>query len=116
VGAGLHLTGTDPFNLKIRVGTMFGGQKEGETIDKFGMGVGLLPSYKVSPKMTVFLHLGFGYEKDGEDVNYNWFVNPYILVPLGGMNLYMGVQILDEHVVQDGQFKWNIPFGFNFYF
>jgi len=116
VGGGLNLTGTDPFNLKLRFGTLFGGQKEGEDLDKFGMSIGLLPSYKL-PKMTVFLHMGFGTEKEGDsDLAYNWFVNPYIAVPLGGMTMWLGVQIIDEHAVQEGQFKWAIPFGFNFYF
>jgi len=117
IGGGIHLTGTEPFNLKVRFGTMFGGQKAGEDLDKFGMGIGLLPSYKVSPNLTVYLHMGFGTEKEGDnDASYNWFVNPYIFVPIGGMRLYLGVQIIDAHDVQEGQFKWAIPFGFNFYF
>jgi hypothetical protein len=114
-GAGINLTMTDPFNLKIRGGAYFGGQDKGNARTP-GAGFGILPSYKL-PKMTIFLHAGAGFEfPDGEDAVYNWFVNPYIWVPMGGMRMWIGVQILDQHVVQDGQFGWNIPFGFNFYF
>jgi hypothetical protein len=133
VGGGINLTSTDPFNLKVRAGIEFGGTKqndkkevEANTETKFS--VGILPSYKL-PKMTVFFHAGVGVinspdkivtddegnETTGE-VTYSWFVNPYIWVPMGGMRMWVGLQIIDEHVMQDGQFKWNIPFGFNFYF
>jgi hypothetical protein len=119
VGGGINMTSlTDPFNLKIRGGVSFGGQTKGVENDTTGFSVGLLPSYKL-PKMTIFLHAGMGMEvkKDSDaDPAYAWFINPYIWVPMGGMRMWLGVQIIDEHVVQDGQFKWNIPFGFNFYF
>jgi len=118
VGGGLNLTRTDPFNMKLRFGTMFGGQKNGEQIEKVGFSVGLLPSYKVNPKLTVFLHGGFGFEKENNeaDPDYSWFVNPYIWVPMGGMRMWVGLQIVDQHAIQEGKFNWTIPFGFNFYF
>jgi hypothetical protein len=118
VGGGINMTTlTDPFNLKIRVGSEFGGQTKGVENELKGFSVGLLPSYKL-PKMTVFFHAGFGYEqaKKADDAVYAWFINPYIWVPMGGMRLWVGVQIIDEHAKQDGQFAWKIPFGFNFYF
>ena len=97
---------------------MFGGQKNGEDIEKVGWSLGLLPCYKISPKIWFFLHTGFGYEQESKDKDavYDWFVNPYVWMPMGGMRMWIGVQILDEHTKQDGQFKWKIPFGFNFYF
>ncbi|WP_461249022.1 hypothetical protein, partial [Treponema sp. R6D11] len=68
--------------------------------------------------LWVFLHAGFGYEKEDskKDAVYDWFVNPYIWMPMGGMRMWIGVQILDQHTKQEGQFGWKIPFGFNFYF
>jgi hypothetical protein len=118
IGGGINMTLTDPFNFKLRFGTMFGGQKaDGSDIEKFGMSVGLLPSYKL-PKMTIFLHVGFGLEQEtkDDDAVYEWFINPYIWVPMGGMRMWVGLQIQDQHSLNDGQFKWAIPFGFNFYF
>jgi len=118
VGAGLNLTATDPFNFKLRGGVSLGGQTEGVDNDTTGFSVGILPSYKL-PKMTIFLHAGLGMEikKDSDDdPAYSWFVNPYVWVPMGGMRMWVGVQIIDAHAAQDGQFNWNIPFGFNFYF
>jgi len=117
VGFGVNLTATDPFNLKIRAGSMFGGQKDGEALEKVGFSVGLLPSYKL-PKMTIFLHAGFGLEQEDKDADaaYDWFINPYVWVPMGGMRMWVGLQILDQHAIQDGRLKWCIPFGFNFYF
>jgi len=38
---------------------------------------------------------------------------------MGGMRMWVGLQIIDEHGARDdgaGQFSWNVPFGFNFYF
>ena len=118
LGFGINLTGTEPFNLKVRLGSMFGGQKNGEDIEKVGWSLGLLPCYKISPKIWVFLHTGFGYEQESKDKDavYDWFVNPYVWMPMGGMRMWIGVQILDQHTKQDGQFGWKIPFGFNFYF
>jgi len=118
VGGGINLTATDPFNMKLRGGVSFGGQTKGVENDTTGFSVGILPSYKL-PKMTIFFHAGMGMEvkKDSDDdPNYAWFVNPYIWVPMGGMRMWVGLQIIDQHSTQDGQFKWNVPFGFNFYF
>jgi hypothetical protein len=121
LAAGINLTSTDPFNLKVRGGVALGGKTKGEDNDLTGFSVGLLPSYKL-PKMTVFFHAGMGMEikKDSDDdPKYVWFINPYIWVPMGGMRMWVGVQIIDQHGGREdgaGQFKWNIPFGFNFYF
>jgi hypothetical protein len=35
---------------------------------------------------------------------------------MGGMRMWIGLQIVDQSAVQDGKFNWTIPFGFNFYF
>jgi hypothetical protein len=123
IGGGINLTSTDPFNLKVRGGISFGGTKEdkGKVVDNdlTGFSIGLLPSYKL-PKMTVFFHAGLGMEIPGEgDAKYEWFINPYIWVPMGGMRMWVGLQVIDEHLARPddaGQFRWNIPFGFNFYF
>jgi hypothetical protein len=122
-GGGINLTATDPFNLKVRFGFSVGGTKEekGEIVDNgmTGFSVGLLPSYKLA-KMTIFFHAGLGIEAPTEgDAKYEWFINPYIWVPMGGMRMWVGLQIIDEHGARPddvGQFRWNIPFGFNFYF
>jgi hypothetical protein len=115
VGGGINLTMTDPFNLKVRGGASFGGKNKG--VDRAtGWSVNILPSYKL-PKMTIFFYAGLGMEIPNEgDPDYSWFINPYVWVPMGGMRMCVGLQVIDEHSVQDGQFKWAIPFGFNFYF
>jgi len=103
--------------LKFRGGVKFGGKSKGEDLTTTKFSIGILPSYKL-PKMTIFFHAGLGMEieKDADEPTYGWFINPYVWVPMGGMRMWIGLQILDQHVVQDGQFGWNIPFGFNFYF
>jgi len=120
VSAGLDLTATDPFNFKLRVGSEFGGQTAGVDNEKVGFSVGILPSYKL-PKMTIFFHAGFGYEQETKDADAvtNWFINPYVWVPMGGMRMWIGVQVIDEgkRAADDAQqISWKIPFGFNFYF
>jgi len=122
LAAGINLTKTDPFGLKFRIGSEFGGKKKNdagdiEDIEKTAVSIGLLPSYKLA-KMTIYFHAGLGLEtpdKDSETI-YKWFINPYIWVPVGNMRLWAGVQILDNHVVRDGLINWNVPFGFHFYF
>jgi len=121
VAGGINMTTiTDPFNLKIRVGSEFGGKKKGEDVEKVAFSVGILPSYKL-PKATIFFHAGFGYEqaKKDEDATTNWFINPYVWVPMGGMRMWVGFQLIDEgkRDTDDAQqLTWRIPFGFNFYF
>ena len=135
VAAGINLTSTDPFNLKVRTNVAFGGKEryndgfqDQERDLPFGWGIGILPSYKL-PKMTVFFHAGMGLERtpgklndkgELDEIAYEWFVNPYIWVPMGGMRMWAGIQIITETTDKrdDGswQFKWAIPFGFNFYF
>jgi len=93
---------------------------KGEANETFGMSIGILPSYKL-PKLTVFLHAGIGFEKENNDADLvsQWFINPYIWVPMGGMRMWVGVQIIDDHIggdKVDGQILWRVPFGFNFYF
>jgi hypothetical protein len=115
IAAGFNLTSTDPFNLKLRTNIAFGGKDNGKDRTA-GWGIGLLPSYKL-PKFTVFLHTGIGLEfPDGQDTVYDWFINPYIWMPVGNMRMWVGVQINDAHNNRDGMFTWNVPFGFNFYF
>jgi hypothetical protein len=120
VGGGFNLTKTDPFNFKLRFGSMFGGQKQGEDLTASGLSFGFLPSYKL-PKFTVFLHCGIGFSDDTakDESKYEWFINPYIWVPIGGMRMWIGLQILDQHNDRKddaAQFAWKVPFGFNFYF
>jgi len=118
VAAGINLTSTDPFTFKLRTNVNLGGKdKAGKDLETTQWGIGILPSYKF-PKFTVYFHAGLGMEikASADEPVYDWFINPYIWVPMGGMRMWLGVQILDQHVVQDGQIKWNIPFGFNFYF
>ena len=120
LAGGINLTTlTDPFNLKVRFGTEFGGMSKGVENEKVGFSVGILPSYKL-PKMTIFFHAGLGFEQANKDADMEleWFINPYVWVPMGGMRMWVGLQIIDDHIGagNDGQLIWRIPFGFNFYF
>jgi len=126
VSAGVNLTTlTDPFNFKLRFGSMFGGKTKGVDNEKYGFSVGILPSYKLA-KMTVFFHAGIGIEEDpqaekaaDQEIKTNWFINPYVWVPMGGMRMWVGFQLVDEGKRKGDdaqQLTWRIPFGFNFYF
>jgi len=120
LSAGVNLTSTDPFNFGLRVGGEFGGQTAGEANEKVGVSVGILPSYKL-PNATIYFHAGFGIQQDNADTDAvtNWFINPYVSFPMGGMRMWIGLQIIDEgkRAEDDAQMiSWKIPFGFNFYF
>jgi len=119
IAFGINLTSTDPFNLKVRSNIGFGGKTDAGEDTNTTFNIHVLPSYKL-PKFTIFFHAGVGMEipKEG-DLEYEFFINPYIWMPMGGMRMWVGLQIIDEHRVRDDdafQFKWRIPFGFNFYF
>jgi hypothetical protein len=126
VSVGVNLTTlTDPFNFKLRFGSMFGGKKGGVDNEKYAFGVGILPSYKLA-KMTIFFHAGIGVSEDpqakkpeDQELKTNWFINPYVWVPMGGMRMWVGFQLIDEGKRSEDdaqQLTWRIPFGFNFYF
>jgi len=111
---GLGFTyGADPFNVKFRLGASFGGKSGGEARDP-QLAFGILPYYKL-PKMWVFFHAGMGMTL-ADEVTSDWFINPYVWVPMGSMRMWVGLQIEDMSRVREGEVKWNVPFGFNFYF
>ena len=116
VAFGINLTSTDPINLKVRSNVGFGGKNGGNDRDAT-FNIALLPSYKF-PKFTAFFHTGVGMEFKDE-LEYEFFINPYIWMPVGSMRMWIGLQILDQHRMREDdvfQFAWKIPFGFNFYF
>jgi len=121
-GFGINLTSTDPFSLKVRANANFGGKNAAGVESDPVIGIGVLPSYKL-PKMTIFFHAGLGYMiTDNENImSLDWFINPYIWVPMGGMRMWVGIQVINAYnpansASQKGQIDWKLPFGFNFYF
>ena len=130
VTAGINMTMLDPIGLKVRTNINFGAtDAKGDPTNRTEWAIGLLPSYKL-PKLTIFLHLGYGMDfvkdrvntttKELEEVRFDWFVNPFIWMPMGGMRMWIGAIVAGNGdrlaLDQKGEFKWAIPFGFNFYF
>jgi len=113
-GIGVNFT-KDDFGLKIRGGSHFGGKDGGEARERAGFGLGILPNYRVNPNVIVFFHAGFGSEFDTDA--FHWFINPYVWVRAGeSVRFWTGLQLIDERVARDGQFRFVVPFGFNCYF
>jgi hypothetical protein len=131
IGFGFRYT-NDAFDVKLRAGTTFGaktvtGDKD---IDKFAVGptaigIGLLPSYNMDI-MRVYFNMGLGWTIPNKDLierdsNINriindWFINPYIQVPIGGMNFWAGFKVgSDDRTNWSGArtevIKWSIPIG-----
>jgi hypothetical protein len=141
IGLGYRF-GKGDLGFKLRSGISLGGKTtvEGKdpVKDPTEISVNILPSYKIK-NVTVYLYAGLGIqmisdweaEKETSQWNKNesnalvgWFVNPYILIPAGGVRFLTGVQIWSDgakYVFPDksrdnAQINWAIPFGFYAYF
>jgi len=120
---GLNYTNED-FGLKIRGGAAAGGKSGGDALPT-GLGIHILPNYRINPDAIFFFHAGLGMELvEDVDPTYHWFVNPYIWVRASeGLRFWAGIQIIDNRATDPTdfhydkfKFDWKIPFGFNFYF
>jgi hypothetical protein len=131
IGFGLRYI-ADAFDVKFRAGTTFGGKvvTGNKDIDKLAVGptaigVGLLPSYNMGI-MAVYFNVGLGWtipNKDliEQDANRNkivndWFINPYIRVPAGGLAFWAGFKVGSDDRTTWGPaktevIKWSIPIG-----
>jgi hypothetical protein len=133
-GIGFGLTYTaDAFNVKFRAGTTFGGKRETGTkdVDKFlknptAIGVGILPSYNMGI-MAIYFNMGLGWtipnKENIEDPSHqekiinDWFINPYIRIPAGGLAFWAGFKVgSDDRSNWAGAgvrdvIKWSIPIG-----
>jgi hypothetical protein len=130
-GLGFGLTYTaDAFNVKFRAGSTFGGKTETgrKDDDKYlknatAIGVGILPSYNMGI-MAIYFNMGLGWtipnksnieDLDAKIVN-DWFINPYIRVPAGGLAFWAGFKVgSDDRTNWGGAktdvIKWSIPIG-----
>jgi len=117
LSAGLGLTtSSGPFSLKVRAGALIGGKSAGADLDTI-IAVGVLPSYKFSA-FTFYFHAGLGMmmPKEGDNV-VEWFISPYLQVPTGGFNFWVGLLIEKERKGNGPNYNenivWGIPIGFN---
>ena len=115
--AGLGVTfGADAFAVKFRGGIGFGKDQE------LGVSLGLLPSFDLG-MLKAFVYAGLGMTKaagDNAKVETDYFINPYVQVPAGGLRLYAGLKLEQKGITEDfekkGSFKWAFQFGFQSYF
>ena len=146
IGLGARYVSGD-FTIKLRSGIEFPASNvvDGTETDASKnsavtrVGVQLLPSYKIG-NITVFFFTGLGirsiadYEKTGAPAIYatnksnsivDWFVNPYVFIPAGGVRFKVGFQLYsngeNNMVTKPGEeavptVNWAIPFGFYAYF
>jgi len=102
IGLGFRYAGGD-FGFKLRAGAIL---EDGKPQIAFG----ILPSYKLGG-LTAYLHAGLGMLLE-DDTKLDWFVNPYISAPAGGITLYSGFQLQSK----GEEISWGLLFGFNKYF
>ena len=64
--------------------------------------------------------VGGGFRAVGENMALSWFVNPYVLIPVGSMRFLAGFQIYSDGIKypngDNPLIKWAVPFGFYTYF
>jgi hypothetical protein len=133
IGFGLRYT-ADAFDVKFRAGTTFGAKvvTGNKDVDKYGVGataigIGVLPSYNMGI-MAIYFNMGLGWripnkdliERDSAQIINDWFINPYIQVPIGGMNFWAGFKVGSNDTrwsnstlttPTTGVIKWAIPIG-----
>ena len=113
IGLGYRL-GIEAFQFKLRAGAHIGGKNAGADMPTL-IGVGILPQYKFSA-LTFYFHAGFGMSmpKEGDSTN-TWFINPYISVPIGGANFWVGLNVWQDVKPAAGPHAtyFSIPIGFN---
>jgi len=134
IGLGVKYDGGD-FGVKFRAGMEMAGTKKvgdkAESTDESAFGVGVLPYFNLEG-MTVFVNAGanLNMSKAGDkDMTITrWFVNPYVLVPAGGLRFYAGLKLFGESWNEGGPYKkkpgdagealtnWQLPIGFQLYF
>ena len=83
IGLGVKFT-TDAFGVKLRTAATLAGKTtygDVETKDPFGLGVDILPFYKVSDELCIFLSAGINMSVPDEgDSVVGFHVNPYVQV------------------------------------
>jgi hypothetical protein len=130
IGLGFRY-GQGDFSFKLRGSVSLGESTVTQGVEKKQtpqISASILPSYKVGT-VTVFFYTGMGIPSvaDGEEADFNWFVNPYVFIPAGGLRFKVGFQLWsngyqrsywqDEKELKDpAVINWSIPFGFYAYF
>jgi len=144
-GLGVRYTAGD-FGVKLRVAGLmlekevaYGLLSNVTTNKPMKIGVGVLPYFNLGGP-TIYLNAGFGMEtattmsgsgitvSDGKSYT-DWYVNPYVKIPAGGLTFWAGIKILgdtklghadgtlgnlwyDAHAKQNGStMEWQIPIG-----
>ena len=131
IGLGFRYQVSPDFQFKLR-----GAVSLGESVDTAGVeakktpqiSASILPNYKIGT-VTVFLYGGIGIQSvdDGDEADLQWFVNPYVFIPAGGLRFKVGLQVWSNGAkysyYEKGVEKfdnpvigWSIPFAFYAYF
>jgi len=134
IGLGVKYDGGD-FAVKFRAGMEMAGTTavgdKAESTDQSAIGFNILPSFNLEG-MKVFLNAGANLNMakvgDKDQTITRWFVNPYVLVPAGGLRFYAGLKLFGESWSEGGPYKkpgategeavtnWALPIGFQLYF
>jgi hypothetical protein len=127
IGYGLTW-GIEAFQIKFRAYLETGGSAEirntgsgkvTKTNDPTYVAFNLLPNYNLG-KLTAFLYMGLGIAApDGKDAVVDYFINPYIRFPVGGVSFWAGFKIWSDGVKNSaGEVTtgWALPLGFTAYF
>jgi hypothetical protein len=145
IGLGFRYAINSDFNVKLRAGFSLGGSTvvgDADPVkDPLQISVSILPNYKIGTA-TVYLFAGLGiqavedweetgvapiFKESGSNAVVSWFINPYVLIPAGGIRFMVGFQVSSDGVGysywdKGAQFfdkpkiNWAIPIGFYCYF
>jgi len=109
VGYGLKVSAGD-FGVKFRLGADLNPATD------YTLGFVVLPSYNFGV-LSAYLNVGMGMKMGHytpAELDMDWYVNPYVQVPAGGLNFWTGFKVGGKYSLKpgvDGTVAWAIPIG-----
>ena len=113
VGFGFNMPQVvENLSFKLRAGATLSGKTNGAD-NATTISLGILPMYNFG-SFRFYFHAGLGMSMPNQgDTSMDWFVNPYIQIPAGGFNFWIGLQIEEKDTGAKDGIAWGIPIGFN---
>ncbi|MDR0558271.1 MAG: hypothetical protein LBG43_10500 [Treponema sp.] len=133
VALGLGFTYSDggDFGVKARLASEFAGSTKTGGTDPvetpFTLSFAVMPYYNLGI-FTAYLNLGLdaltGAKKNGEDLHFGWYVNPYLVKTIGPGTIYAGFQLKGDPKKKTGStteydgftITWAVPAGISYSF
>ena len=115
IGLGATYSAGD-FGVKFRAAMVLPDATDGTVKDdnETLFAVNLLPYINLlDGKLTAYLNTGLGIQsfEGPKDTYIEWYVNPYVRVPAGGLTFWAGFKLIGTGTKDKSTTAWSIPIG-----